>query len=99
MMTKTDNPTVDFKSDMDEEQFQKFTEFLVWLKNDKLRKQTGFGIGDEVKLPFDEKGEIVEYVDVPWSQRFNVRITESNGFNEIGEVADFFVRDLELIKK
>jgi len=58
-----------------------------------------FKAGDEVKLPFKEKGEIVEYIDLLWGSRYNVRITESNGFNEVGEIVDFFDKDLELIKK
>jgi len=58
-----------------------------------------FEAGDEVKLPFNEKGEIVNYIDLPWSSRYNVKITESNGFNEVGEIVDFFDKNLELIKK
>jgi hypothetical protein len=56
-----------------------------------------FDAGDEVKLPFKEKGEVVEFIDLPWASRYNVRITESNGFNEVGEIVDFFEKDLELI--
>jgi len=54
-----------------------------------------FDVGDEVNLPFKEKGEIVEFIDLPWASRYNVRITESNGFNEVGEIVDFFERDLK----
>lgn len=54
-----------------------------------------FTAGDEVRLPFHEKGEIIEFIDLPWASRYNVRITESNGFNEIGEIVDFFEKDLK----
>lgn len=57
-----------------------------------------FDAGDEVKLPFREKGEVVEFIDSPWASRYNIKITESNGFNEVGEIIDFFERDLELIE-
>jgi hypothetical protein len=56
-----------------------------------------FDAGDEVKLPFKEKGEVIEFIDLPWGSRYNVRITDSNGFNEVGEIVDFFEKDLELI--
>lgn len=58
-----------------------------------------FEAGDKVKLPFKEKGEIVEYIDLPWASRYNVKITESNGFNDVGDVVDFFDKNLELIEK
>jgi len=57
-----------------------------------------FDAGDKVKLPFKEKGEVVEFIDLPWASRYNVKITESNGFNEVGEIVDFVEKDLELIK-
>lgn len=63
------------------------------------RSDNFFKEGDKVKLPFDEKGEIVEYIDVPWASRYNVKITKSNGFNDVGGFADFFEKDLVLIKK
>lgn len=93
---KTNNSTIDFKSDLDNEQFEKFTEFLAWLKNDKLRKTTGFGIKDRVKLPFDETGTIVRYDDLLWGKKFWVKIRKSNGFNETNQVVDFFGKHLEL---
>ena len=63
------------------------------------RSDNAFKEGDKVKLPFKEKGEIIEYIDLPWASRYNVKITESNGFNAVGEICDFFERDLELENK
>lgn len=63
------------------------------------RKDNAFKEGDKVKLPFDEEGEIVEYVDLPWASRYNVKITKSRGMRTEGDVEDFFERDLELIKR
>jgi len=63
------------------------------------RSDNAFKAGDKVKLPFREKGEIVEYIDLPWASRYNVKITESNGFNNVGEIHDYFESQLELIKK
>jgi len=62
------------------------------------RSDNAFKTGDKVILPFEEKGEIIEYLDFPWASRYNVKITESNGFNEVGDIIDFFERDLELEK-
>ena len=54
--------------------------------------------GDKVKLPFDEEGEIESYQDLPWASRYDVKITKSNGFNAVGEIADFFEKDLTLVE-
>lgn len=63
------------------------------------RSDNAFKSGDKVKLPFNEEGEIVEYIDLPWASRYMVRITKSRGMRTEGDIEDFFERDLELIKK
>ena len=63
------------------------------------RSDNKFKEGDKVKLPFNEEGEILEYVDLPWASRYMVKITKSIGMRSEGDVEDFFERDLELIKK
>lgn len=55
--------------------------------------------GDVVKLPFGETGKLVEFHAMVWASRWDVEITASNGFNEIGEIVDFFERDFELENK
>lgn len=55
--------------------------------------------GDNVNLPFDEEGQIVEIQELPWMKKYWVGITKSNDFNSIGKIVDFFERDLELKKK
>ena len=62
------------------------------------RSNNLFKEGDKVKLPFGEEGEVVEYIDLPWASRYNVKITKSNYFNAVGDVVDFFEKNLELIK-
>lgn len=62
------------------------------------RSDNFFKKGDKVLLPFKEKGEIIEYVDFPWASRYSVKITESNGVNEVGEIVDCFEKDLVLDK-
>lgn len=62
------------------------------------RSDNAFKVGDKVKLPFNEEGEVLEYVDLPWASRYNVRITKSRGMRTEGDVEDFFERDLELLK-
>lgn len=54
--------------------------------------------GDEVKLPFDEEGEIVEIQQLPWMKKYWVGITKSNDFNPVGTIVDFFEKHLELKK-
>lgn len=58
----------------------------------------GFKKGDKVLLPFNEEGKIIEYVNLPWASRYNVKITKSNGFNKVGDVHDFFEKHLQLKK-
>ena len=55
--------------------------------------------GDKVLLPFDEKGVLVKFYKFIWASRWDVRITESNGFNAVGEICDFFEKDFELEDK
>ena len=55
-----------------------------------------FKVDDRVKLPLDETGTLVRFMDVPWASRWFVRIRKSNGFNKTNQVVDFFERDLEL---
>jgi len=52
--------------------------------------------GDEVKLPFNEEGEIVGIQQLPWIKKYDIGITVSNGFNAVGTVVDYFARDIEL---
>lgn len=80
----------------------KILEYQAWsaelaLKEAQKLKDKHELVGKIVGLPFDEEGEVIEYLDLLWGSRYNVRITKSNGFNEIGIVADFFEKDLELI--
>ena len=63
------------------------------------RSDNLFKSGDKVKLPFNEEGEIQEYVDLPWASRYMVKITKSTGFNDVDDIVDYFERDLVLIKK
>lgn len=63
------------------------------------RSGNQFETDDVVKLPLGEEGVIKEYVDLPWASRYNVKITKSNGFNQVGEVVDYFEKDLELVVK
>jgi hypothetical protein len=62
------------------------------------RSDNAFKAGDKVKLSFDEEGEVVEYIDLPWASRYNVRITKSRGMRTEGDIEDFFEHDLELLK-
>lgn len=55
--------------------------------------------GDEVLLPFDEEGTITDIEEYPWVTKYWVGITKSNGFNNVGEIVDYFKKDLELKKK
>lgn len=64
-----------------------------FIKSDKLRN------GAEVKLPFGEVGIIDRFQELMWGSRYWVKITESNGFNEVGEVVDFFEKDLINLNK
>lgn len=64
-----------------------------------MRSDNAFKSGDKVSLPFNEEGEIMTYVDLPWASRYSIKITKSNGFNEVGEVIDLFEKDLVLLKK
>ena len=64
-----------------------------------VRSTNLFERGDKVLLPFEERGRVLEYLDRPWASRYNVKITESNGFNEVGEIHDFFEHQLQLDKK
>jgi hypothetical protein len=72
---------------------------IILSKTEKDMNTQRFEVDDEVKLPFNERGKIIEYIDLPWSSRYNVKITESNGFNKVGEIHDFFDKNLVLIKK
>ena len=54
---------------------------------------------DVVKLPFGERGRLVKFYDLPWASRWDVEIITSTGFNEVGEICDFFERDFELENK
>jgi len=58
-----------------------------------------YEVGDEVKLPFDEEGEIVEIQELPWMTKYWVGITKSTDFNLVGSIVDFFEKQLELKKK
>ena len=62
------------------------------------RSGNEFETGDKVRLPFHEEGEVQEYIDLPWASRYNVKITKSNGFNKVGEICDYFEKDLKLIE-
>lgn len=64
-----------------------------------MRSNNAFVKGDRVLVPFEEKGIVMEYLDYPWASRYNVKITETNGFNEVGDIVDFFEHQLELEKK
>ena len=64
----------------------------------KIKDKHGL-VGKFVGLPFDEEGEVLEYLDLLWGSRYNVRITKTNGFNNVGEVVDFFEKDLVLLNK
>jgi len=55
--------------------------------------------GDIVILPFGERGELVKFYDLPWASRWDVKILTSTGFNEVGEICDFFEKDFELEDK
>jgi hypothetical protein len=72
-------------------------EIALKLAQELKIKHEKFKPRDKVNLPFNEEGEVVEYLDLLWGSRYNVRITKSNGFNDVGEVVDFFEKDLELI--
>ena len=51
---------------------------------------------DEVKLPFNEEGKITDIQEFPWLTKYWVYITKSNGFNDVGDIVDFFKKDIEL---
>lgn len=78
-------------------------DIVGYLDNKMMRRdfKSGqeFKEGDVVKLPHEGKGEVVEFIDLPWASKYIVKITESETLYDVGELHDFFEKHLELDKE
>ena len=55
-----------------------------------------FKKGDKVKLPFNEEGIVMKYVELLWGFPYKVKITKAT-LSELGEVGDFKECQMELV--